>query len=47
MVYRDAEDTYPDLKWTIAKTGNYRITADVEALTIEVAYLGGETYSHI
>ena len=47
MVYRDSEESYPDFKWTIAKTGNYRITADVEALTIEVAYLGGETYSHI
>ena len=47
MVYRDTEERYPDFKWTIAKTGNYRITADVEALTIEVAYLGGETYSHI
>jgi len=47
MVYRDSEESYPDFKWTIAKTGNYRITADVEALTIEVAYLGGEAYSHI
>ncbi len=47
MVYRDSEERYPDFKWTIAKTGNYRITADVEALTIEIAYLGGEAYSHI
>ena len=47
MVYRDSEERYPDFKWAIAKTGNYRITADVEALTIEIAYLGGEAYSHI
>lgn len=47
MVYRDSEERYPDLKWLIAKTGSYRITADVEALTIDIAYLGGETYSHI
>ncbi|MBQ8939999.1 MAG: SusF/SusE family outer membrane protein [Paludibacteraceae bacterium] len=47
MVYRDSEQRYPDFKWTIDKTGSYRITADVEALTIEVAYLGGEAYSHI
>jgi hypothetical protein len=47
MVYRDSEERYPDFKWTIAKTGSYRITADVEALTIEIAYLGGEAYSHI
>jgi hypothetical protein len=47
MVYRDSEESYPDFKWTIAKTGQYRIVADVEALTLALTYLGGETYSHM
>jgi hypothetical protein len=47
MVYRDSEESYPDFKWTITKTGQYLIVADVEALTLELTYLGGETYSHI
>ena len=47
MVYRPTEETYPDIKWNIAKTGNYRITADVKALTITAEYLGGEAYSHV
>ena len=47
MIYRLTEDTYPDIKWNIAKTGNYRIEADVEALTIQIEYLGGEAYTHV
>ena len=47
MVYRPTEETYPDLKWSITKAGNYRIEVNVEALTISVDYLGGEAYSHI
>ena len=47
MIYRETEETYPDFKWTITKTGNYRITADVEALTMAIEYLGGEAYSHV
>lgn len=47
MVYRLTEETYPDKKWNITKAGNYRIDVDVEALTILVTYLGGETYSHV
>ncbi|MBR6018162.1 MAG: SusF/SusE family outer membrane protein [Paludibacteraceae bacterium] len=47
MIYRPTEETYPDMKWYIPKTGNYRIEADVEALTMTVTYLGGEAYSHV
>jgi hypothetical protein len=47
MIYRPTEETYPDMKWNITKTGNYRIEADVEALTMTVTYLGGEAYSHV
>jgi len=47
MVYREKEESYPDFKWLIAQTGNYRIEADVEALTMDITYLGGEAYSHI
>ena len=47
MVYRPTEDAYPDFKWTVAKPGSYRITADIKALTIDIEYLGGETYEHI
>lgn len=47
MVYREAEDTYPDFKWTVPRTGNYRIEADVETLTLTMTYLGGEAYTHI
>ena len=47
MIYRETEETYPDMKWNITKTGNYRIEADVEALTIAIEYLGGEAYSHV
>ena len=47
MIYRETEETYPDMKWNITKTGNYRIEADVEALTMSITYLGGEAYSHV
>jgi len=47
MIYRVEEEDYPDFKWQIAKTGNYRIEADTKALTITVEYLGGEAYSHV
>ena len=47
MVYRPTEETYPDFKWYIAKTGNYRIEADIDSLTMHITYLGGEAYSHI
>lgn len=47
MIYRPTEETYPDFKWFITKTGNYRILADVEALTMTITYLGGEAYSHV
>ena len=47
MIYRPTEETYPDMKWNITKNGNYRIDADVEALTMTVTYLGGEEYSHV
>lgn len=47
MVYRATEDAYPDFKWEIAKTGNYTLTVDTKTLTINIAYLGGEAYSHL
>ena len=47
MIYRPTEETYPDMKWFITKTGNYRIDADVKAMTMTLTYLGGEPYSHI
>lgn len=47
MIYRLSEETYPDLKWIINKTGKYSIQADIEALTIAIEYLGGEAYSHV
>ena len=47
MVYRHDEETYPDIKWVITKAGNYRIDVNVEALTIDIEYLGGESYSHV
>lgn len=47
MVYRPTEETYPDFKWTVAKTGNYRIEADLDKLTMAVTYLGGEAYTHL
>lgn len=47
MIYRPTEESYPDIKWNITKTGNYRIEADIEALTMTISYLGGEAYSHV
>ena len=47
MVYRPTEETYPDMKWSIAKTGNYRIEANIEELTLGITFLGGEAYSHV
>jgi hypothetical protein len=47
MVYRPTDASYTDNKWLIDKGGNYRIEADVKALTISVTYLGGEMYSHM
>lgn len=47
MIYRTTEETYPDMKWYISKTGKYRIEADIEALTMTVTYLGGEAYTHV
>ena len=47
IVYRPDEETCLDLKWNITKAGNYRIEVNVEALTIDIEYLGGESYSHV
>jgi hypothetical protein len=47
MVYRETDESYPDIKWRIDKGGNYRIEADVQAKTITLTYQGGELYSHI
>lgn len=47
MIYRATEEDYPDFKWEIAKTGNYTLTVDIKTLTIDIAYLGGEAYSHL
>lgn len=47
MIYRATEEDYPDFKWEIAKTGNYALTVDIKNLTIDIAYLGGEAYSHL
>lgn len=47
IVYRPTEDAYPDKKWNITQAGNYRIEVDVQALTINITYIGGEVYSHI
>jgi len=47
MVYRKVETDYPDFKWQIDKTGQYKVVADVENLTLEVTSLGGEAYSHL
>jgi len=47
MVYRKKEADYPDYKWTISSVGNYKIVADVKALTLSVTSLGGELYNHI
>jgi len=47
MVWREEEEDYPDFKWNIAKTGNYRIETDTKEQIIVVTYLGGEAYSHI
>ena len=47
MIYRPTDESYADNKWIIDKGGNYRIEADVKALTLSLTYLGGELYSHI
>jgi len=47
MIYRENEEDYPDFKWNITKTGNYRIEVNVETLAIAIEHLGGEAYSHV
>lgn len=47
MIYRETEDDYPDYKWQIDKTGNYRIEVNVESMSIAITYLGGEAYGHV
>ena len=47
MHYRKTEDDYPDFKWQVSTTGNYRIVADTKELTLSITSLGGEAYSHI
>lgn len=47
MIYCEKIGDYPDSKWEVDTTGNYAISLDTKARTIEIRYLGGEVYNHI
>ena len=47
MVYRENDEAYEDLKWYVSTAGEYRITANTEAMTILIEYLTQEEHSHI
>lgn len=41
IVYREQEDDYPDFKWYIPHTADYRITVNTDLLSIDTVNLGG------